>query len=70
MESIHTKRALTDRNAITPLVKSPYEFYFGFSINGRGKNCMPKFWSSSCWRIFRGSSKLSLKIMPFTKPII
>lgn len=58
------------RNAITDLVKTAYQLYFGFSIDERDKNWLPKICCNSCSRTLRGWLEGSHKSMPFTMPMI
>lgn len=60
----------SQRNVITTLVTSAYQHYFGFLVDERNKNWLPKICCSGCSRTLRGWLKGSHRSMPFSTPMI
>lgn len=60
----------SQRSAITTVVKRAYQLYFGFPVDERDKNWLPKTCCNSCSRTLRGWLEGSHKSMPFTTPMI
>lgn len=60
----------SQRETISFQIKDAYRRYFGFPIDDRDKNWLPKICCSSCARSLRGWLKGSHKCLPFMKPAI
>lgn len=60
----------SQRQTITSRIKDAYQLYFGFPIDERDKNWLPKICCNSCSRNLRGWLKGSRKSLPFMKPVI